>query len=227
MSSILKHLKYIIFFLLTIQAFSQDFDQRTIQSGSKIILIEFASVETIELRTNNSSEEIEILSTNTGGQNTPQILDDGRIVHIVVSKDAYSLKGTDKNKYRAGQPLYPNYVISIPKGLDVKLLYDKGNLKATNFQGNLDVRLNTGDVMIDQFSGVVHIESFAGKINCNLTAARLDIVSNKGAISSSLQDRRLIKTQNSLKGIFNSTKNVLKINTIRAKVNLKSMSTQK
>ena len=223
----MKGNSYIVFILISLRVFCQDFDQKTILTGSKSVLIELASIENIELSMNKSSEKIEVMYRNTNAENEPIISDDGTTVHIAVAKNAYSLEGTEKNKYRAGQPLYPSYMIRIPKNMNVQLFYDKGNFRMTNFEGALAIHLNSGVVDINQFKGTVSVESFSGKINCSLNAARLDVNSNKGALVSTLKDKRLIETQNSLKGIFNNAKNVLKINTIHAKVNLKWMSTQK
>ena len=184
-------------------------------------MIELASIEDIEVKMHENSNEIAILYKNTDDQNTPIISDNGTSVLIAVSKNAMALKGTDKNKYRAGQPLYPSYILSIPKGLEVQLFYDKGNFRTSNFYGNLELHLNSGNVTINQFKGAVQVESFSGKINCSVNAARLEITSSKGTIVSNLKDKRLVKTQTSLSGIFNNANNVLKINTIHAKVNLK------
>ena len=207
--------------------FSQEFDEKIISTTSKIMLIELASVEQIELKMNESADKMEVLYKNTDVQNTPIITDNGTTVRIAVSKNATNLKGTDKNKYRAGQPIYPSYEIRIPKDMEVQLFYDKGNFKTNDFYGNLDLHLNSGEVTINQFKGVVNIESFSGNINCSMNAAVIAISSNKGEIVSHLKDVRLVETATSLNGIFKNANNVLKIKTIHAKVILKTRSTQK
>ena len=207
--------------------FSQEFDEKIISTTSKTMLIELASVEQIELKMNESADKMEVLYKNTDVQNTPIITDNGTTVRIAVSKNATNLKGTDKNKYRAGQPIYPSYEIRIPKDMEVQLFYDKGNFKTNDFYGNLDLHLNSGEVTINQFKGVVNIESFSGNINCSMNAAVIAISSNKGEIVSHLKDVRLVETATSLNGIFKNANNVLKIKTIHAKVILKTRSTQK
>lgn len=223
----LKSIIHILFVLSSLSVFSQEYDKKAISTTSKLVLVEFASVEHIELEMNENSNEIAIQFKNADVQNTPIISDDGTSVLISVSKNAMALKGIDKNKYRAGQPLYPSYILSIPKGLKVQLLYDKGSFATRNFYGNLELHLNSGEVTINQFKGLMNIVSFSGKINCNVNAAKLEITASKGTITSNLKDKRLLKTQTSLNGIFKNANNVLKIKTIHAKVNLKSMSTQK
>lgn len=213
--------------LSSLPIFSQEFDEKIISTTSKSMLIELASVEHIELKMNENIEKIEVLYKNTDTQNTPNITDDGTTVRIAVSKNANNLKGTNKNKYRAGQPIYPSYEIRIPKDMYVQLFYDKGNFRTNDFYGNLELHLNSGEVTINQFKGVVNIESFSGNINCNMNAAMISISSNKGEIVSNLKDTRLVKTATSLNGIFKNANNVLKIKTIHAKVNLKTRSTQK
>jgi hypothetical protein len=205
----------------------QEFNKKIISTTSKSLLIELASVERITLKMKDSSEKIEVLYKNTDQINTPMISDNIGLVHIKVSKTATKIKRLDKNKYRAGQPVYPSYEIIIPRGMNVQLLYDKGNFNASNFKGHLNLHLNSGKVTIDQFKGFVSVESFSGIINCSIEAARVTVNSNTGEIVTNLKDKRLIKTQNSLKGIFKNANDVLKIKTIHAKVNLKSISTQK
>jgi len=198
-----------------------------ILSASKSLLIELPSLEHIELKINQSTDSMIVSYKNTDAQNVPTISDNGVTVHVKVSKEASALKGTEKNKYRAGQPIYPSYNISIPKDMNVQLFYDKGNFGTANFKGTLEVHLNSGVVNLHQFKGLVNIESFSGLIHCSLSAAMVAVSSNKGKIITDLEDKRLVKTSTSLNGIFKNANNVLKIKTIHAKVNLKSLPTQK
>jgi len=191
------------------------------------VFVEFASLENIELRMNENDNEIVVLYKDTDIQNMPIIRDDGASVSIIVSKNALDLKGTQKNKYRAGQPLYPSYILIVPKGVDMQILYEKGNFITEKFQGNLDLRLGSGVVDLNEFNGAVTIDSFSGKINCAIKSAKIKVNSSRTKIISSLKDERLIEKQKSVEGIFKNANNVLNINTIQAKVNLKPMSTQK
>lgn len=218
---------YIFILLSSFQIVAQEFETKMIMSTSKSLLVELPSLERIELKTNQSTDSIIVSYKNAEVQNVPMIVDNGVSVHIKVSKEASTLKGIEKNKYRAGQPIYPSYNISIPKHMNVQLFYDKGSFSTANFKGTLDVHLNSGVVDVHQFKGSMSIESFSGLINCSLSAARVAVSSNKGEIINDLKDKRLIQTPTSLNGIFKNANNVLKIKTIHAKVNLKSMSTQK
>ena len=191
------------------------------------MLIEFASVEEITLNVHDHSDKVIVFYQDTDDENIPEITEADGTIHIKTAKAITRLKGTEKNKYRAGQPIFPSYMIHIPKDLDVQLFYEKGNFKTTNFNGKLDLHLDTGNAIINQFEGELAIESFAGLIRCNVLTARLHVISTKGKIVSDLQDKRLLRTKNSLKGIYVNANNVLKIKSIHGKVNLKSMLTQK
>lgn len=200
---------------------------KTIVSTSKSLLIEFPSVEKIILKVHNNLDQVIVSYQNTNNQNVPIINDTEGTIHIKIARNANILKGTEKNKYRAGQPLFPTYSISIPKDMYVQLFYGKGNFETANFQGVLDLRLDTGTVAIKQFEGKLSVESFSGLINCTINAAMLNVNSTNGEISTNLQDMRLKQTATSLSGIYKNANNVLKIKSIHAKVNLKSVLTQK
>ncbi len=218
---------YIVLILGSFNVFSQNIEKKTVISKSKSLLIEFASVEKITLNIHDSSDKITISYRDTDDQNVPKINDTDGAIYIKVAKSANKLKGIEKNKYRAGQPLFPTYIINVPKDMNVQLFYDKGNFKTVNFKGVLDLHLDAGTVEIDEFEGELSIESFSGLIHCNVSAAMLNVVSSKGKITSNLQDNRLRQTKTSLNGTYVNANNVLKIKSIHAKVNLKSMLTQK
>ena len=164
---------------------------------------------------------------NTTDENIPKIEDSDGTIHIKVPKKATPLEGTEKNKYRAGQPLFPTYIIYMPKDKNVQLFYDKGNFETANFRGVLDLHLDMGTVDIEQFEGKLSIESFSGLINCTIREAMLNVKSTYGEISTNLRDNRIEQTMNSLSGVYRNANNVLKIKSIHAKVNLKSVLTQK
>jgi len=200
---------------------------KTITSKSKSLLIEFASVEKIVLKVHNDLDQVIVSYQNTDNQNVPILNESDGTIHIKTEKNENTLKGTEKNKYRAGQPLFPTYVINIPKDMSVQLFYGKGNFETVNFQGVLDLHLDAGTVAIEQFEGKLSVESFSGLINCTINAAMLNVNSTNGEISTNLQDMRLKQTATSLSGIYKNANNVLKIKSIHAKVNLKSVLTQK
>ncbi len=179
------------------------------------------------MNVHESEDRVIISYQDTDDENVPEISDKDGTIRIKPKKKITKLKGTEKNKYRAGQPVYPSYTIQVPKDLDVQLFYDKGNFKASNFKGKLDLHLDTGNVVIESFKGELDINSFAGLIRCTISNAIVNVVSTKGGIVSNIQDKRLVQTMTSLNGIYVNANNVLKIKTIHGKVNLKSMLTKK
>ncbi len=223
----MKFITYIVLLVGITNSHAQSDERKIFRSLSKSILIELTSLEKITLNVHDNSDEIIVSYVDTSDENVPEITDENGTVHIRVAQSKITLKGTEKNKYRAGQPLFPSYHIKIPKGLDVKLMYAKGNFETRYFNGKLELRLDTGTVKVDKFEGNLNVQSFAGLINCKVTSGFINVNSVKGKIHADLYDEQLKKTKTSLHGIYVNANNVLKINSIHAKVNLKSALTQK
>ena len=191
-------------------------------------MIELESINSLELINTTQENTFKIISQDVDVTNTPMVYVENGVVHVKVISDSNKINGSEKTKYRAGQPLYPKYTIELPNNITTTVLYDKGNFLVNNFKGNLNLNINNyGVVEINEFIGLISIKSFSGKIDCTLANGTIDVETNKGTIESLLKDDRLTQTEDSLKGIYKKPNNQLKIKTINAKVILKPVITQK
>lgn len=223
----LKHYLYIFLILLSFNISAQNINEQSLTSNATTIIIELESLEVLKLNTSAKKDNVFKLSyENFDNKKVPLLYQSGGVVYITAKSKEIILEGAQKNKYRAGQPNYPNYTISIPKGVQVKVIYDKGDFEAKKFQGNLELNLNQGKVNIEDFKGSVTVQSFSGKINCTLNNAKINIENSKGALVSKLVDKNLITTKNTIKGFYKSKLNSLTIKTVHAKVMLSTVKTQ-
>ena len=196
-------------------------------SKAKVLIIELESINQLELITTDSENVFRVISNDIDDTNVPRVYVENDIVYVKVTSDPNKIEGSNKSKYRAGQPLFPKYSIHIPTNISTKVFYTKGNFIAHDFSGDLDLHIqNYGKVEIEKFTGTLSIEIFSGKIDCTVSQSILNIETSKGNIESFLKDKRLIKTTTSLKGIYKSPNNTLNIKTINAKVILKPFKNQ-
>jgi len=224
----LKLYKYILLLLGSTTLTAQSIDIKTIYSTSKILIIELESINSLELININNENSFKIISEDVGFSNIPKVYVENGVVYVKVKSDSNKISGSEKTKYRAGQPLYPKYTIELPNNINTTVLYEKGKFIVNKFKGNLDLQINNyGSVEINEYIGSVDIESFSGIIDCTLTNVSIDVETSKGKIESFLKDNRLKETETSLKGIYKNPNSRLKIRTIHSKVILKPVKTRK
>jgi hypothetical protein len=224
----LKLYKYIVLLLGSTTLTAQSVDNKTINSTSKTLIIELESINSLEFITINKENSFKIISEDVDISNTPKVYIENEILYVKVRSDSNKISGSEKTKYRAGQPLYPKYTIELPNNINTTVLFDKGRFIANNFKGNLDLHINSyGSVEINKYIGSISIESFSGIIDCTLTNVTIDVETSKGEIVSFLGDNRLKETEISIKGIYKKPNNRLKIRTIHSKVILKPVITRK
>ncbi len=212
-------------FLLSgvLQVSAQSETRQSIQSKAKTVLVELASLNQLTLKNSEKEREFILSYNNHTTYKAPIVSEKDNMVAIKVTEAKDFLPGSQRNKYRAGQPLYPNYTIEIPENVEVKIVYKKGNFKANNFSGTLALYLDHGIVDILGINGSVFVQSYAGVINCKLKNATITVESSKGSIISEIQDDKLVANTTSLQGIYGYPLNKLQIKTVTAKVNLQPL----
>lgn len=219
---------YIILLFCATTLIAQSIEIKTIHSNSKTLVIELESIDNLQLITGNQENKFKISSEDTEMSTIPNVYVDHGAVYIKVTSDLNKIKGSEKIKYRAGQPQYPKYIIELPININTTLLYESGNFTVNNYKGNLDVHIRKyGNIQINDFIGSISIKSFSGKIDCTLASAKIDVETRKGMIESLLTDDRLNHTKMALKGIYLKPDNKLNIKTIHAKVKLKPVNNRK
>jgi len=215
-----------LFLFFTINILAQKLEKKTIITTSKTIILELESINQLQLISTNSIDIVELSSENFDQTSKPIINDDNDVLHVKVIGNPNKIIGSEKNKFRAGQPVFPSYTIKVPENIFVKIIYDKGNFHTKNFIGNLDLHLNHGVVDILNFKGNVNIQSYSGVINCEISEAKLNVESIKGMLEIAIDDNRLQLTKTRLKGIYKNDLNSLIIKTITSKISLNPLRTQ-
>jgi hypothetical protein len=95
-----------------------------------------------------------------------------------------------------------------------------------DFKGELNLKLNKGNVDIQRFTGDITIELFLGNINAKIENTVINVTSNQGKIISNIKSDKLKKTDTSLKGVYGNSLNKLKVRSIHANINLSPIITQ-
>ena len=225
-STCLKLYLYILLFFSTgLQA--QRAETNVLYSNAKVLIVELESIDQLELNSTDSENVFRVISNDIDDTNVPKVYAENNIVYVKVASNLNKIEGSNKSKYRAGQPLFPKYIIQVPENISAKVFYTKGNFISRGFRGDLDLHIqNYGKVEINKFSGTINIEIFSGIVDCAVSHSIVNIETSKGSVQSFLKDKRLIKTTTSLKGVYESSNNTLNIKTINAKVVLKPFKNQ-
>ena len=220
----MKLLLFILFFLSSLNSIAAQSEQRLVlNSEVNYAIIELASFNKLELKNSLNSNEFSVKFSNSGYA-PPQLEEENEAVLIRVKKNEDFLAGSQRDKYRSDQPVYPNYIISVPKNTVVKLVYDKGDFEAKAFLGNLAIYFHHGIVNLCDLSGEVVVQSYSGLINCWLKNTEISAQSRNGGMSSLIEDDQLRVEETIVKGIFGSPLNKLHIQTVNAKVNLRPLA---
>ena len=204
-------------------ATGQSQELKTLRSQARSVVIDLASFNHFKLKNSAQQDYFAINYSNHISFQEPTIAEKNGSVHVavVIAKDY--LPGSQQHKYRAGQPEYPDYTIELPKNVEVKIVYEKGNFEMNKFLGNVALFVNHGAIDIIDPNGSVFVQSYAGTINCWLHSAAITIENTNGSISSKLQDEKLKSGKGFLKGIYKEPKHELEIRTIAAKVQLQPL----
>lgn len=222
----MKILFYSLLFLWSSLLWAQNNNEQSLDSNEKTILIELESLNNLELKSVENTNTIKVICSNCDAVSKPKLLEQHQIVNIKVTSDKNKIYGAQRNKFRAGQPEYPNYSIEVPENREVKVVYNKGNFTTRNFKGNLDIRLNHGNLILDNVKGDVSVISFSGIINCTFEHAAIKVENSKGLIDNKLKASTLLATKRKLHGIYKKDVFNLTIKTVRAKVLLSPVITQ-
>lgn len=193
-------------------------------SDVKNVQIDFTTFNNLTLGT-STDKKVAVFCQNCTEINVPKVIKKNGVLYLSVPK-LKEEPNTHQNKFRAGQPLYPDYEINVPKNFSVIISYDTGNFTIRNFKGDLNLSLYFGKIAINSFKGKVAIQSHSGTIDCTLVSGKINVENSKGQIISKLSSKKLSKSTNSLQGTFKNDNNTLFIKTVNAKVTLKPIKTQ-
>ena len=215
-----------ILVLFSVQITAQKEIYKEIFYQNQEIDIQLLDVDLVEVM---HTDEQKIAITVQDYAENPTLLkieENKRIITITTSLTAPFQSQVKTEKYCYVQPLYPTFKIMIPKGCTITITYNKGNFKAINFDGNLNLSLDIGDVKIDNFIGKVNTEMLSGNMSVTIVNTTIDVQSNTGKIQTNFPTTNWIKTETSLKGVSGKNTNTLKVLSINANITLNSATTQ-
>ena len=213
------------FFLLTLcQVAAQADGIIKFRSEVKTVLVELTSFNQLHLIHADTENQFILRFSDHTDLKKPAFIEKDNLIKVKVEQQKGLFPGAQQHKYRAGQPLYPNYILEVPEDIELKIIYKKGNLKTVDFSGNLQVYLDHGHVDVATNKGNVFIQSYDGVINCTLENTSIIIEKSKGTIESDLTLLKQKKTKTSLSGIYGDPLNKLHVKTVNAKVRLMPVS---
>jgi hypothetical protein len=79
-----------------------------------------------------------------------------------------------------------NYVVYVPKNVNLKIKSISGGVTIDNFQGDLVTDLISGDVTIKKFDGELRLKTISGALDVTVDKAKLNAKSLTGTIYSDL-----------------------------------------
>nr|WP_321247983.1 hypothetical protein [uncultured Psychroserpens sp.] len=151
--------------------FAQDI---TVEHGSTNQIIVKASVnidegkgdDAFSFKTNKSSGELKLYS------------DFG---------DYFKNKWSDKNRHDCNSTTEINYVVIVPKNVNLRIKSISGSVSIDTFQGDLVTDLISGDVTIKKYDGELRLKTISGSLDVTVNKARLNAKSLTGTIYSDLE----------------------------------------
>lgn len=220
----MKFLFIFLFLIGLLQLSAQSEERLVVRSKAKTLVVTLASFNELLLKHSEKEDIYVLVFNNHTSYKKPNLYEKDGLVEIAVVEEKDYLPGSQQNKYRAGQPLYPDYILEVPENAEVKIVYTKGNFKAHNFIGNLEAYLDHGVVDLVNNKGVVFVQSYGGVINCQLKNTAIHIETGKGSINSEIELQQKNSTQSSLTGIYGDPLNKLTVKTVNAKINLRPLA---
>lgn len=150
--------------------FAQDIK---IEHGSTNELIVRASVniedgdgdDAFSIKTDNSSERLKVYS------------DFG---------DYFKNRWNDKSRRNCNTNTEINYVVIVPKGINLKVKSISGSLYIDTFNGDLVTDLISGDVTIKKYNGELRLKTISGALDVTVNKADLNAKSLTGTIYSDI-----------------------------------------
>ena len=203
--------------------FSQKTVVKTILSNTKNIIIQLDDIDILNLKTTN---------TNTISVTATELIQESSNFTIFEEKGSVIVKSVRKKEVEKPvnvcfeQPLLTSYDIEIPKNKTVEIQINNGNFNSSKFVGNLVLNLKQGEIAINDFIGNISILNISGKIDCSFLNGKIIAKTKLGSITSKLNTLNLTVSKNLITGFVNNELNSLKIQTVRANINLKPLKIQ-
>ena len=122
--------------------------------------------DAFSIKTNNSSGELKLYS------------DFGNY---------FKNKWKDKNRHNCNSTTEINYVVIVPKNVNLKIKSISGSVSIDSFKGDLVTDLISGDVTIKKYDGELRLKTISGALDVTVSKANLNAKSLTGTIYSDLE----------------------------------------
>ncbi|WP_298900505.1 hypothetical protein [uncultured Psychroserpens sp.] len=100
--------------------------------------------------------------------------------------DYFKKKWDDKNRHDYNSTTEINYVVIIPKNINLKIKSISGSVYMDNYDGDLVTDLISGDVTIKKYNGELRLKTISGALDVTVNKAQLNAKSLTGTIYSNL-----------------------------------------
>jgi len=196
---------------------AQNLIDKTVSAGAKYIFIELNFIDNLKI-VNSENDKLEVVSENDFGGSSNFILKEekGTILIKDIRKFEENNEKTDKDC--VVQPVYPSYLIKIPKNKKVKIMITEGNFNVKGYKGDLSVDLERGIARLEDFHGKISLQINVGNVYCKLRDTDLDIHTNMGFIRADKLITLKNEDKRSFKGVLGKPKNKLIISALKANV---------
>lgn len=172
--------------------------QRTVEikerlSNNQEVYLNFKFAKDIKVEHGNTNEIKIKASVNIDdgkGNDAFSIISDSSSRQLKLSSDFgdyFKDKWNDKNRHNCNSTTEINYVVIVPKKVNLKIKSISGSVSIDDFQGDLITDLISGDVTIKKYNGELRLKTISGALDVTVNKAKLNAKSLTGTIYSDLE----------------------------------------
>lgn len=210
-----------VLILFTTVVLSQEIVEKSINSESEMILVEFDLIDHIELF--NSDSESQIVVKAVGSEHTPnfQIREVNGYVLLKDFKSPSKEAMLEQDKVCSVEPNYTSYEIYVPRNKNLYISVIEGNFYANNFDGNLNLKVEDGIIKLKGMNKPVSVQLNSGSIFVHdIINTKIDAETNMGILVHNLTDKSNERPEKKLNETIGDAKNSLLISAILANIYL-------
>ncbi|MFK7782815.1 hypothetical protein [Psychroserpens sp.] len=101
--------------------------------------------------------------------------------------DYFKNQWKDKSRNNCNNTTEINYVVIVPKNINLKVKSISGSVFMNAYEGNLVTDLISGDVTIKKYNGELRLKTISGALDVTVSKAKLNAKSLTGTIYSDLE----------------------------------------
>jgi hypothetical protein len=196
---------------------AQNLIDRTVSARSKFIFIELHFIDNLEI-VNSDNDKIEVISENNFGGSSNFILKEEKGTVTIKDVQKFEENNEVRDKDCVVQPVYPSYLIRIPRNKKVKIMITEGNLNVKGYKGDVTIDLERGIARLERLNGRIDLNINVGNVYCRLKNTELNIHTNMGFIRGDKNISVGDKEVKTFKGTIGKPNNKLNINALKANI---------